>query len=68
MVHDAVWAAAGMPTATPSGFLCVGCLERRLGRRLRPDDFSEFEVNKPCPFDTPRLAERKAPAHRRSTP
>jgi hypothetical protein len=36
-VHDAVWAAAGMETF--SGMLCVGCLEKRLRRPLRPADF-----------------------------
>src|SRR5215813_2211105 len=30
MVHDALWRKAKMR----SGFLCIGCLERRLGRML----------------------------------
>jgi hypothetical protein len=34
MIHDEVWEASG-----GSGWLCVGCLERRLGRELRPEDF-----------------------------
>jgi hypothetical protein len=38
MVHDHVWAAAGMD-GMDSGFLCIGCLEARLGRRLTPGDF-----------------------------
>ena len=29
MVHDELWAAAGMEPA--GGMLCVGCLEQRLG-------------------------------------
>ena len=37
MVHDSVWLAAGMPkrepmTESPGDFLCIGCLEARLGR------------------------------------
>jgi hypothetical protein len=36
MVLDDVWQAAG----NPDGYLCVGCLEDRLGRRLGPGDFN----------------------------
>ena len=36
-VRKAVWAAAGMEPN--GGCLCIGCLEKRLGRRLRPKDF-----------------------------
>jgi hypothetical protein len=36
-VRDAVWARAGMEPF--GGCLCVGCLERRLGRKLKPKDF-----------------------------
>src|SRR5262245_19757464 len=37
IVEDAVWAAGGLE---PNGGLrCIGCLERRLGRRLKRDDF-----------------------------
>ena len=36
-VKDEVWAAAGMDEL--DGSLCVGCIEARLGRRLRPKDF-----------------------------
>jgi hypothetical protein len=42
IVHDAVWFAAGMPKR-PIGYegdcLCIGCLERRLGRTLKRVDF-----------------------------
>jgi hypothetical protein len=44
MVHDEVWADTGM--APDGGLLCVGCLERRLGRRLTPDDFTSCPLNK----------------------
>jgi hypothetical protein len=54
MVHAHIWAQAGMT----DGFLCIGCLERRLGRHLKPDDFRPT-MSKPEPLDTPRLAARK---------
>ncbi len=52
--HDALWATAGMT----SGFLCIGCLEHRIGRRLRPGDFPAYPVNNPHPWDTTRLSAR----------
>jgi len=57
MVHDAVWTAAGL--AKDDGYLCVGCLERRLGRQLVARDFTAARINNPDhPFKTPRLASR----------
>jgi hypothetical protein len=43
MVHNDVWAAAGM--APRGGMLCVGCLEVRLGRWLTAGDFTGVPVN-----------------------
>jgi hypothetical protein len=43
MVHNELWARAGMEPN--GGFLCIGCLERRLGRRLTPDDFTDCPLN-----------------------
>ena len=43
MVHDDVWAAAGVPV--PGGCLCVGCLETRLGRQLTRADFTDAPIN-----------------------
>jgi hypothetical protein len=67
MVTAEVWSAAGMPAPTIRGFgesdgdfLCVGCLETRLGRALVPGDFIKAPINEPSPRDTPRLASRKA--------
>jgi hypothetical protein len=37
MVKDKIWKAAGMEEF--GGCLCVGCLEKRLGRMLTPKDF-----------------------------
>jgi hypothetical protein len=36
-VHDEVWAATGL--APRDGMLCIGCLERRIGRELELKDF-----------------------------
>ena len=44
MVHDRVWEAAGM-TLHGGGYLCIGCLERRLGRRLHRADFTGCDLN-----------------------
>lgn len=42
MVHKEVWKAAGAPLA---GYLCIGCLEVRLGRQLCRSDFTDARVN-----------------------
>jgi hypothetical protein len=75
MVREPVWKAAGPPPATfntgevdlfglvPASpteyFLCIGCLEARLGRTLTPGDFTDCPLNVPSPNDTPRLRSRK---------
>jgi len=46
-VRDAVWKAAGMEPM--GGCLCIGCLEKRLGRKLKPKDFPDHAFNDlPC--------------------
>jgi hypothetical protein len=47
-VREAVWKAAGM--APMGGCLCIRCLEKRLGRKLRPKDFQRGH-----PFNNPRM-------------
>jgi hypothetical protein len=37
VVRAAIWKAAGMEDY--GGCLCIGCLEKRIGRKLRPKDF-----------------------------
>ena len=37
MVHDAIWDIFG----AQDGMLCVGCLERRLKRKLKSSDFTD---------------------------
>jgi hypothetical protein len=53
-VHDHVWAAAGM--APYGGCLCIGCLEVRLGRKLRRGDFTDVLVNDLTISNTDRYA------------
>jgi hypothetical protein len=42
-VRDHVWKRAGM--GSHAGCLCIGCLETRLGRRLKPKDFPDNPLN-----------------------
>lgn len=55
MVDDAVWAQAG----DAQGWLCIGCLEERLGRGLTPDDFPPIPSNDDNRIDTVRLRNAK---------
>lgn len=64
MVHDDVWAEAGMKVEAwhenggwvgGSGYLCVPCLERRLGRPLTINDLLPAGVNEPSDLDYPPL-------------
>jgi hypothetical protein len=47
VVHDEVWQAAGMQDdlGKQAGFLCIGCLETRIGRILTPADFIDAPIN-----------------------
>jgi hypothetical protein len=54
-VHKEIWLEAGLARC-----LCIGCLEKRLGRELRPEDFPPCESNRLSWHDTPRLFARKA--------
>jgi hypothetical protein len=61
MVHDRVWAAAGMDPL--GGWLCVHCLEDRLGRPLTAADFPDLPLNDlDGSKDAPRLARLKRAA------
>ena len=55
-VRDVIWQEAGKP----SGCLCIGCLEKRLGRRLKPKDFARGDTfNDPRLPASPRLRSRR---------
>ena len=62
-VWDYLWQEAGMQSEDEqlwsSGFLCIGCLEKRLGRELTAEDFPDCPINHQHDLDTPRLAARK---------
>ena len=56
-VKEALWEQAGMRPW--NGCLCIGCLERRIGRQLRPKDFASHDKvwrGLPC---TERLLNRR---------
>jgi hypothetical protein len=55
MVRGAVWRDAG----DVDGYLCIGCLELRLGRVLTPQDFPPLGANDDDPCDSVRLRTRK---------
>jgi hypothetical protein len=57
-VTTEVWRASGLEGW--GGCLCVGCLERRIGRKLRPQDFvPDHEFNQPWFPASRRLRERR---------
>jgi hypothetical protein len=55
-VRNSVWKAAGM--VPMGGCLCIGCLEKRLDRRLTPKDFPHRDAFNATP-GTARLIERR---------
>lgn len=40
MLRDELWAALGLS----SGYCCIGCVELRLGRKLKKGDFADWPV------------------------
>ena len=44
MVLPEVWEQAGLKYK--DGYLCIGCLEERIGYVLCPEDFEDYPVNK----------------------
>jgi hypothetical protein len=56
IVWPKVWARAGM--ADFGGCLCIGCLEKRIGRRLEPKDFNRHNPLNRIP-GTERLLDRR---------
>lgn len=62
-VRKPVWRKAGMEPF--GGCICIGCLEKRLGRELKPKDFQrDHPFNLPNIPGTPRLLKRRK-AHTR---
>lgn len=56
MVKSAIWKAAGMTDM--GGCLCIGCLEKRIGRTLTPKDFDRKHPFHALP-GTARLRSRR---------
>ena len=40
MITDGLW-----KSVADDGMLCIGCLEQRLARELRPEDFTRVPLN-----------------------
>jgi hypothetical protein len=60
IVHKKVWAASGVEEM--GGCLCIGCLEKRIGRQLTPKDFMrDHPFNTQYP-GTERLKQRQGRA------
>ena len=57
-VTDELWAAASPAGSQPPRYLCVGCLEKRIGRRLTPTDFPDLGINDPEGWHSDRLSDR----------
>ena len=64
MVRDQIWQASGAPTrkvivpGEPGFYLCIGCLEIRLGRRLFAGDFTATPVNMVRAGNSDRMNDR----------
>jgi hypothetical protein len=56
MVNNSTWRSAFRPGETPTGLLCLNCLERRLGRRLGREEIGDGGG---APFDN-RLRLRRS--------
>jgi hypothetical protein len=57
MVHKHIWSAVGVG----DGWLCIGCLEQRLGRKLNCADFTDAPCNTEEDYDRSlRLQDRLA--------
>jgi hypothetical protein len=57
MAKDEIWRLAGMQPM--GGCLCIACLEKRIGRKLRPKDFGDHVFNDPGLPCTDRLRDRR---------
>jgi len=57
MVRDSVWKKA-VSERDHGAFLCIGCLEARLGRMLTARDFTRAPINRVDRWNSPRLNAR----------
>lgn len=56
MVHDEIWLQA--VNTKRDGMLCIGCLEKRIGRELTPADFTDCLLNQQVELKSDRLLNR----------
>jgi hypothetical protein len=56
MLRDEVWLQTGL--GFDDGKLCIGCVEKRIGRRLKPSDFIDCPINQENYRHSKRLRER----------
>lgn len=55
MIRNNLWSKYG----PQDGMLCIGCLEKRMGRKLTPNDFTNAPVNNDLrDVHSPRLGNR----------
>jgi hypothetical protein len=65
MVSDDIWKAHG----AGKGMLCIGCLEKRIGRLLRRQDFTDVPLNETNPeTQSLRLQDRLSTVHSEVVP
>lgn len=58
MLQPDVWAQTGL--GIHEGCLCIGCVEKRIGRKLHRRDFTSAWVNDLTHFHSERLLDRMA--------
>ena len=46
MVQDHIW-EEGVQEENRGNLICLDCLEKRLGRKLKIEDFTDYPVNEP---------------------
>ena len=54
MLNDPLWESYGCG----DGMLCIGCMEKRMGRRLNREDFAPVPINANTPRQSKRLQKR----------
>jgi hypothetical protein len=61
MVHDEIWDEIwAWDDVLSRQILCIGCLEKRIGRRLTGNDFTYAPINNPPGFMSDRMRDRLA--------
>jgi len=56
MVHNEIWLSSGL--GLDDGMLCISCLEKRIGRKLNKNDFTDCLLNHMPDMRSKRLSDR----------